>query len=251
MKYAFLFVSVLFLSSCSTDGLVPCDGEGPSGELCREYRYFNGSPEGYVEFEHAGDSLLISRIFDDQHRLQKTVKQWFEDGRTSVIAEQYPDADTKVQTWNYNQMDSLETIVYGANDSSLFVMYENGKRRRESYFEGDSLQRYFIYRYFQDDGNLYRIYHYNSEDSLLAYRSFEYFFSTGQTRVSFYTSSNDLIGRKVFRFSQNGLISSTEFTDSTATVTAHSEYIYDASQHLTEKSQTNSDGTYRSVFLYY
>lgn len=250
MKNAILLVFVLGLSACSTDQLVPCDGDGPSGELCREYRYFNGTPEGYVEFEHAGDSLLVSRIYDDQHRLQKTVKQWFEDGRTSVIAEQYPDADTKVQTWNYNAMDSLEAIVYGAIDSSLMITYENGKRKKESYMKGDSVQRYFTYRYFQDDGNLYRIYHYNSDDSLLTYRSFEYF-STGQTRVSFYTSANRLIGRRVFRFSQNGLISSTEFTDSTATVTEHTDYIYDASLHLTEKSGTRPDGTYKSVFLYY
>lgn len=250
MKYAYLFFIAFVLSSCETDNLIPCNGDGPSGKVCREYRYFNGSPSGYAEFTYEGDSILISEIYDQQHRLQKTLKQWSVNGKTTVIAEQYPDEDTKVQTWHYNDVDSLTAIVFGANDSSIQITYENGKRKTESYQYGDSLNRYFSYRYFQDDGNLYRIYRYNSQDSLLSYRSFEYF-STGQNRVSYYTAANELVGRKVYRFSQNGLISSIEFTDDEGVVTERSEYLYDASFNLIEKTETVPNGTYKSVFLYY
>lgn len=250
MKNVLLICIVFVLSACETDSLIPCEGDGPTGEVCREYKYFNHSPTGYVDFTHDGDSLLIIEAYDQQHRLQKTVKEWFVNGSTSVIAEQYPDENTKVQTWHYNELDSLEAIVFGANDSSMHIIYENGKRKTESYIHGDSLVRYFTYRYFQDDGNLYRIYMYNAQDSLLSYRSFEYF-STGQNRVSYFTASNELVGRKVFRFSQNGLISSIEFTNDEGAVTERSDYIYDASFNLIEKTQSVPSGTYKSVFLYY
>lgn len=250
MKYAIFIAFTIFLSACERDGLIPCAGDGPIGQLCREYRYYNDSPIGYVDFLTEGDTVLTSEIYDQQHRLQKTKKEWLVNGKTSVIAEQYPDEDTKVQTWHYNGFDSLETIVFGANDSSMHIIYENGKRKTESYIHGDSLVRYFTYRYFQDDGNLYRIYLYNAKDSLLSYRSFEYF-STGQKRVSFYTSCNELIGRKVFRFLQNGLISSIEFTNDEEAVTERSDYLYDASFNLIEKTQSVPSGTYKSVFLYY
>lgn len=250
MRYAYLLFIVFVLSSCETDSIIPCDGDGPTGKACREYRYHDDSPSGYVDFIYEGDSVLISEIYNQHHRLQKTLKKWSVNGQTTVIAEQYPDENTKVQTWHYNELDSLSAIVFGANDSSIQISYENGRRKTESYLIGGSLNRYFSYRYFQDDGNLYRIYRYNSQDSLLSYRSFEYF-STGQTRVSYFTSNHELIGRRVFRFSQSGLISSMEFTNAEGVVTERSDYLYDASFNLVEKTETLPSGTYKSVILYY
>lgn len=250
MKKTILLITAIWLVGCSTDEFIPCDGDGPQGSLCREYRYYNDSPEGYVEFEYGGDSLIISTIYNTDHRLEKTVVERLENGRTYSIAEQFPNSETHVQTWHYDEMDSLFSIVYGANDSSMQLTFENGKRKFQRYFHGSELNRYFEYRYYQDDGTLYRIYSYSTADSLLGYRSFDYFQITGQFRASFYTSDNRLIGRKVFN-SQNGLITSSEFTDSTGTVTERSDYIYDASLRLIEKQEMRRNGTLKSVFLYY
>lgn len=245
-----LLFLLLLLSSCTSDGLVPCDGEGPEGKLCREYRHANGSPVGYVEFEYQGDSVVVSSFFDQNSALQKTVTERFESGRTTVISEQYSDQDSKVQTWHYNGSDSLESIVHGANDSMLQIVYEEGKRKRESYLNAGELNRYLEYRYFQDDGNLYRIYLYNAQDVLLSYRSFEYF-NTGHHRVSYFSGDHTLLGRRVYRFSQAGLISSIEFTDSSGTVTEREDYIYDGNLNLIERTETKRGQKYKSVFLYY
>ncbi len=243
-----LFVGIAF-SACSTDGFVPCEKEGTAGKLCREYRYLNDSPQGYVAFEHRGDSLQISDYYNQNLRLIKTIRQQFENGQTIVISEQYPNEDSRIQTWHYNEIDSLEQIVFGANDSVVQIDYLQGKRNREAYLIGTELDRYFEYRYYQDDGKLYRINAYNAMDSLLSYRQFDYF-STGQNRVSFYTSEHKLTGRRVYN-SQNGLITSIQFTDTTGTVTERADYIYDAAFNLTEKTERKGDQTYKSVFLYY
>ncbi|MCF8461036.1 MAG: hypothetical protein K9G46_09940 [Flavobacteriales bacterium] len=247
-KVLIAFMGIAF-SACSTDGLIPCDKEGTIGKLCREYRYLNDLPEGYVEFDQQGDSLLISDYYNQNLRLIKTIRHQSENGQTIVISEQYPNEDSRIQTWHYNEIDSLEQIVFGANDSVVQIDYEQGKRYREAYLRGAELNRYFEYRYYQDDGKLYRIYAYTSTDSLLSYSQFDYF-STGQNRVSYFTSDHKLRGRRVYN-SQNGLISSIQFMDTTGTVTERADYIYDAAFNLTEKTERKGELTYKSVFLYY
>jgi len=247
-KLLFVFVTIAF-TSCSTDGLVPCKKEGAEGRLCREYRYFDGSPSGYIEFDYKGDSLVISDYYDSNSKPIKTIRSYFENGRTKIISEQYPNQDSRIQTWHYTNFDSLETIVYGANDSVLEITYANGKRLTETYFHAGVLNRSFQYRYFLDDGKLYRIYAMGADSVQLSYRNFEYF-STGQNRVSHFTADHKLIGRRVFD-SLNGLIKSVEFTDSTGTIAERADYIYDSAFNLIEKTELNSNQTYKSVFLYY
>jgi len=138
-------------------------------------------------------------------------------------------------------------VVYGANDSVLEITYENGKRLQEAYFHGGELNRFFVYRYYFDDGNLYRIYAYDKDSVQVSYRNFEYF-STGQTRISSFTVDHKLIGREVYN-SQNGLLTFVQFTDSTGTVTERADYIYDAALNLTERTELRAEQTYKSVFF--
>lgn len=250
MKNLLLWLMAIVLSSCTTDVLLPCSEDGVAGELCREYRYFNDSPVGYVTFAQQGDSLMTSNSYNQASNLEKTVTEQFDDGRISIISEKFPDKESRVQTWHYNEMDSLWLIVYGANDSSLEISYENGKRLREVYSHQGVMKRYNEYRYFTDDGQLYRIYNFGGDGALLRYRSFEYFHSTGQTRVSYYSAENDLVGKRVYN-SQNGLITSIVFSDNSGTVTERSDYIYDASLHLVEKTEMKGIDTYKSVFIYH
>jgi hypothetical protein len=244
----FAFIAIAF-TACYTDGLLPCEKQGVEGKVCREYRYFNGSPQGFVEFNHRGDSLKVSDYYDQNSKLTKTIREQFENGRTIVISEQYPTENSRIQTWHYNELDSLELIVFGANDSIVRIDYELGRRKHEAYFNGTELDRYFEYRYYQDDGKLYRINAYNGNDSLLSYRQFEYF-STGQNRITYYTPEHNITGRRLFR-TQNGLITSIEFTDRSGVVTEQTDYIYDASSNLIEKTEQLGEMTYKSIFLYY
>ena len=245
-----MFLCVLIISGgCSTDQLTPCMVDGAEGELCREYRYYNDAPTGYVTFNNEGDSVALSDYYNQNSKLIKTVKERFENGQTKVVTAQFPNEASRVQTWHYNEIDSLWRIVFGANDSVVEISYENGKREREAYFHAGELDRYFDYRYYQDDGKLYRIYAYGNDSIQLSYRNFEYF-STGQNRVSHFTANHRLIGRRVYR-SQNGLIRSIELTDSAATVTERTDYLYDAASNLTEKIEVKAEQTYKSVFLYY
>ncbi|HAP69981.1 MAG TPA: hypothetical protein DCR04_09715 [Flavobacteriales bacterium] len=247
-QLAFLF-GLIVIGACSTDELAPCIDDGPEGELCREYRYFNESPEGYVEFKLYGDSVAVSDFYTSGLRLAKTVTEWFENGQTQIISEQFPNEVSRIQTFHYNDIDSLWQVVYGANDSVLEITYENGKRLQEAYFHGGELNRFFVYRYFLDDGNLYRIYAYDKDSVQVSYRNFEYF-STGQNRVSSFTADHKLIGREVYN-SENGLLTFVQFTDSTSAVTERTDYIYDSALNLTERTEARAGQTYKSVFLYY
>jgi hypothetical protein len=109
---------------------------------------------------------------------------------------------------------------------------------------------YSMYRYYQDDGNLYRISKYSKTDSLLSYRQFDYF-DTGQQRTSFFSSGHELLGRRVFRFSQLGLITSAVRTNSEGTEIERIEYFYDSGHQLSERTTETPTGKLTSRFIYY
>ena len=248
-RIVFIFL-ITILAACQTDPILPCNEEGPVGKICREYRYSNDVAIGYVEYEYENESKITANIFNQQSNITKTVVEQFENGKTSIIAEQYPTSDSKVQTWHYNETDSLFLIFYGFNDSTLEIMYENGKRIREDYFHSDSLDRWVAYRYYQDDGKLYRKSFYSKSDSLLFYENYQYF-STGQNRVTYFSPNHQIIGRRVYRFSQLGLITSVEFTNAEGVIGERADYIYDAAGKLTEQTSSVLGQTSKSVYLYY
>lgn len=249
MRTNLLLFIILGFIGCSTDGLIPCSEGGVEGKLCKEYRFLNDAPQGYVSFEHGGDSVLTSRFFNSASQLQKTIVQRFEGGKTSIIAEQWPEKESSVRTYHYNEMDSLAFVYYGANDSVMELSYEDGKRKRVAIFHQGELKRYDEYRYFLDDGKLYRIYSYNDSDSLLSYLSYEYF-SSGHVREAHYTADNTFLGRRTFSFAPNGLITSVEFTDSLGQVSGRIDYFYEGLR-LTEKTSSSFGNTSKSEFLYY
>jgi hypothetical protein len=252
MRNWLFFIFVLPLFGCEQDVLVPCNADLPTGKLCREYRYYNDVPQGFVEFDHLGDSLNVSRIFNANSELTKTVLERFAEGKKTVITEQFPDGPSRVQSWNYNEMDSLSLIVYGANDSVLQITYAEGKRFRETALIDNVIIRYRQFRYYQDDGMLYRISEFDGNDSLTFYSNYNYFSSNGNTftRVSRYTSGNELVGRRLFTFSQLGLISSMEFRLADGTVAESKEYIYDGAGKLIEEYGQFYGNSSKSVYLY-
>ncbi|MFM1876009.1 MAG: hypothetical protein RL266_1746 [Bacteroidota bacterium] len=249
-----LFIAVLAsIVGCKTDVLVPCEETGMEGYLCREYRYFNGLPQGFVEFEQEGDSVFSSLIFDQNLNWVKTTKEHYISGQLSVVSEQFPDKDTRVRTYHYNELDSLALIVYGPNDSSLEIEYAEGKRLRETLVKDGLVTHYSEFRYFQDDGLLYRISMYDGNDSLLNYRNFDYFSSNESSyyRVTFYSSTFEFLGRTRYSFSQYGLISSMEHRLANGELTNSRDYIYNATGKLTEEHRMLAGNILKSVYLYY
>lgn len=223
------------------------------GRICREYRYYNDEPQGYVDYSYEGDSVVMRSIYDQNHSLEKTVIHRFEGSLLSVITEQFPSRASNVTSFHYNEFDSLQLVVYGANDSSMVISYENGKRLRETTLVNELPTHHTDYRYFQDDGLLYRITERNGSDTILSYRNFDYF-SSNQTdfyREKRYTAAHQLIGIKRFSFSQNGLISSMEFRLTNGTVVQSKEYIYDSAGNLTEEIGFDYGNTSKSVYLYH
>lgn len=252
MRNWWLILFIFLLAGCSEDTLVPCNSGQQTGKLCREYRYYNDQPQGFVQYHHQGDSVLVLEIYDQQSVLEKTVREQFVNGKTTVITEQFPGEVSRVQSLHYNEFDSLSLIVYGANDSSLIITYQEGKRYRETMMADDLPVRYTQYRYYQDDGMLYRITEYDGNDSILSYRNFDYFNGNDGTfyRATLYTSAHELIGRKRYGFSQSGLISSMEFRLVDGTLAESMEYIYDSAQMLTEVHGQRFANTSKSVYLY-
>lgn len=246
-----IFSTVLF--GCSTDEVVPCSGEGLNGQLCRAYRFYNEDGIGFTEYNYQGDTLVISEIYDTDSRLQKTVVQRLANNQTVAITEQFPAAESRVKTFHYNEIDSLFLVVYGANDSSLVINYENGKRKIEDMVIDSEVMARKEYRYFQDDGELYRISFYLGTDSLLSYQNYDYFTSNGmnQYRVSVYNPDFSLVGRRLFSFTQDGLIKTMEFRLADNQISATDNYIYDGSGMLQELQSQRNGATSKTVYVYH
>lgn len=250
LKNSILILLTALFASCQTDALLPCENEGPVGEICREYRYSDDAAIGYAEFEYETENSITENIYDHHSNLIKTIVEHFEDGKTVIIAEQYPDKESLVQSWHYNEIDSIHQIYFGGIDSLIEFTYENGKRLKDEYFHNGELDRWTSYRYYQDDGKLYRRSFYNAEDSLLRYENYQYF-STGLYRITYYTPSHQVTGRRVVGFSQLGLITSNEFTNALGVVTQNENYIYDVAGKLIERNGFNHSHSTKSVYLYY
>ncbi|MBL4587116.1 MAG: hypothetical protein JKX84_08695 [Flavobacteriales bacterium] len=252
MKNSILaFIALCWFSSCTRDELVPCDKYGGiQGNMCREYRFVNGSSVGYLEFEHKGDTAIFTSFYNENNVLQQTSVKRFEDGRINAIATQFPDGPSLVQSWHYNELDSLSIIVFGANDSLIKVTYEEGQRVRETYSSDSVVSRYTRYQYFQADGVLFKVSDYNGKDSLLRYRILEDF-SNGKKRINYFAGNNVNLGYRISDFSNSGLITSSEFRDATGIVTETATYLYNAKDNLTERAETTANSSSKSIFLYY
>ena len=250
LKIATIIFFVFCFAGCTSDVHLPCENEGPAGNVCREYRYANGAGVGYAELDYNEQNKIVSNLYDKNSNLIKTIVEHFDNGRTSVIAEQYPDRESVVQSWHYGENDSLSSIYFGVIDSVYKFSFEEGKRVKQEYFVAGGLDRWTALRYYQDDGKLYRKSFYDSTDNLLRYENYEYF-STGQNRVTYYTANHEVLARKVISFSALGLITSSETTNAEGVVTAGENYIYDMAGKLTEQSSFKFDQTLKSVYLYY
>jgi hypothetical protein len=109
------------------------------------------------------------------------------------------------------------------------------------------------FRYFQNGGELYRISDYGVDGELLGYRNFDYFNTNGirQYRATVFTPDHQLVGRRLFTFSQLGLISSMEYKLADGTLAGSKNYIYDSAGKLTEVHGWVYGNTTKSVYLYF
>lgn len=250
-----ILIFLLILSSfwgCSTDEVIPCGEDGIPGELCRVYRFYDDDAVGYTEFDYQEDTTVIQDFYSPNSRLQKSVVQRFTNGRIVALTEQFPEAESRVQTFHYNDFDSLFLVVYGANDSSLVISYENGRRKTEDLMMDSEVIRRKEYRYFQDGQDLYRVSFYLGIDSLIRYQNYDYFSSNGisQNRVSVYNPDFSLVGRRLYTFTQNGLIKSMEFRLGNGTIAESANYIYSGSGKLEEVSTELNGIPSKSIYVY-
>lgn len=252
MRTTLFSLICLTMIGCTADVYVPCNGDGPSGSPCREYRLYNEVAQGYVEFEYKGDSV-VSNLYNQNSWLEKTIIERYENERLISSTAQFPTAESVVSTFHYNESDSLFLIVHGTNDSALQISYQNGKRHIESRLVNGETVGYKEFRYFQSGGELYRISDYGADGELLGYRNFDYFNTNGirQYRATVFTPDHQLVGRRLFTFSQLGLISSMEYKLADGTLAESKNYIYDSAGKLTEKHGSFAGNTTKSVYLYY
>jgi len=250
-KITLLFPVLLCLSSCSQDVEVPCDKFGGiQDNLCREYRYVNGKSIGFLEFEYKGDSALVASFYNTNAALLQTTTTRLKDGRTNVIVTDYPDRKSLVESWHYNEMDSLNRIVFGANDSVVEMTYEDGNRILEAHFTDSILKRYTVYHFYLNENVLFRVSDFNGQDSLLRYKTIENF-SNGIRRVDYFDGNDLSSGHWRFRLSPTGLVISGEFRDENGDVAKTETYSYNSSSNPVEHIETKADQTSKSVFLYY
>ena len=161
--------------------------------------------------------------------------------------------ESVVGSYHYNELDSLILIVYGTNDSSVQITYTDGKRFRESRIIDEVVVGYKEYRYFQDDGELYRISLFDENGVLLNYKNFDYFNTNGveRYRATEFMADHQMVGRRLYTFSQLGLISSMEYRLADGTIAESMDYIYDGAGKLTEQNGQRFGNSSKSVYLYY
>jgi len=243
----------LLLMGCGPDVLLPCE-EGDaelSGLLCREYRYVNGSPIGYLEYAHRGDSAIDISTYDTQAILQKTSTERYSNGQLRTVVERFSNGSRVVRSYNYLSNDSLECLVFGAADSTEYFLYdEMGRRSRAERRTGETLTGAVDYRYFEDEDALYRITMRNGMDSILEYRNHEYF-TDGRVRIEHFGADHAFKGYTLRQWTADGQLLTSYFTDPEMVTTERLEFIYDAQGRPTERIAKGTSGSDRSVFMYH
>ncbi len=241
---------ILILTSCGVDEIIPCSRDTMhSGKLCREYRYSNGNPVGYVEYSYSGDSTVNRTFFDSNDNLVKSSTERYSNGLLQAKVERLENGTTTVGSYHYLSNDSLECIVFGAADSSHCFSYLNYKRVRLEHFHGASLVRYQEYRYYEDDGRLFRISYFNQDDSLIQYSTYSYYFG-GIVRIDYANPNYVPLGNAVLKFSEEQYLESSQFTDTTGQITNRLECFYDSNNRLSESKEESTLGSSRILYLY-
>lgn len=239
------------IQSCGADELLPCDEDAALlGLLCREYRYENETPVGFVDFVYNKDSIVEQYLYDAQTILRKTVIERYEGGQLQTVAERYQNGLNIVSSYHYLSNDSLECIIFGAADSSTCFTYVNGKRFKEEAYHGPDMVRYSEYRYYPQDGRLFRISRFDGNDSLLSYLDYDYFFG-GIIRVDHYLGDHTFIGYEVTDMDVAGNVLSVQYADSSGAARWRLDNTYDADGRLTETNEIFPFGSHRSVFIYH
>jgi len=240
------------LAGCMTDQPVECEAlTGLEGELCREYRFENGTSVGYVQYAYRGDTAIDLSHFDPFHSLKKTETRSFWLGQLRSVVERYPDGSRVVRSYYYLPNDSLECIVFGMVDSTVCFSYDGmGRPVRETYVIGDVVTRSIEYRYFEDEDRLYRISFLDANDSITEYRNHIYFFD-GTVRIEHFTGDNVFIGHAVERLRADGKLSARQFSAADGVVSENTEWSYDALGRLIERSSIKAFSNTRTIFLYH
>jgi hypothetical protein len=245
-----VLIFVLVFSSCGVDEIIPCSADAMhSGKLCREYRYSNGTPVGFVDYSYSGDTIIDRTFFDNDGNLVKSITERYSNGLLQAKVERFETGITIVGSYHYLSNDSLECIVFGPADSSQCLSYVNGKRVKVEYFHGESRKRYQEYRYYEDDERLFRISYFNQDDSLVQYHSYSYYFG-GIVRIDYASSSHTPLGYTVLNFSDEQFLETSQFTDTTGQITHRLEQVYNASNRLSESIEESTFGTSRILFMY-
>ena len=243
-------IFMMVFSSCGVDEIIPCSADAMhSGKLCREYRYSNGNPVGYVEYSYSGDTIIDRTFFDNDGNLVKSITERYSNGLLQAKVERLENGTTTVGSYHYLSNDSLECIVFGAVDSSHCLSYLKNKRVRLEHFHGESRVRYQEYRYYEDDGRLFRISYFNQDDSPIQYSTYSYYFG-GIVRIDYANSSFEPLGYEVLNFSEEKYLETSQFTDTTGQITNRLDQVYDASNRLSESIEESTFRTSRILFLY-
>jgi len=245
-------IPLLFIG-CQPDVLLPCEQSNQewSGLLCREYRFRNGSPIGYLDYTYRGDSAIDISTYDTQAILQKTSTERYDAGQLRTVVERFGSDNRLVRSYNYSNSGLLDCIVFGAVDSSECYTYDAQGRVRLMEWYADTLRlRATEYRYFEDEDRLYRINFYDGSDSLLEYRNHEYFLD-GRVRIDHFAGDHSFLGHEVEMRTMDGRLLSSRFTAPDQSITHRTECSYDANGRLIERTATRPFGSERTVRMYH
>lgn len=244
-------LTCILLSACDQDALIPCQGDGDAqGRLCREYRFSNGVPVGYIDFTYRGDTMVEKSYFDQLGIVQSTVTERYAEGVLRSVSSRFESGTQVVSSYHYQPDDSLQMIVYGAVDSVVMFHYgPHGLRSRVEFLRSDTVHRAISYRYFEDEPRLYQTQYYSGADSLTEYRSREYFIQ-GKVRTDHFSPSHQFLGHTIEEWMDGQRLISSRFTAPDQTVTHTLVNTYDAQGRLSEAFETFPYGSDRSVYMY-
>lgn len=244
---------LMLLFGCQPDALLPCEEDDAelSGLLCREYRFSNGSPVGYLEYAYRGDSAIDISTYDTQGILKKTATERYEGGLLRTVVERFSSESRVVRSYNYSVTGLLDCIVFGAVDSTQCHTHDTQGRITEVRWQADSLLlRATEYRYFEDEDRLYRVYFRDGNDSITEYRNHTYFLY-GRVRIDHFTGQHVFLGHTVEERTPDGRLISSRFMAPDQTLTHLTYCTYDADGRITERGSTHPFGSEQNVYMYH
>ncbi len=210
MRYYLLnIILILVLFSCSVDELPGCEGNGSTGEICKEYQYVNEDYNGLNSyFYDESGSVLISKITQSGSGSKEGSVFYSYNSKSELSHVEYVNTlndVVKAVAYQYNNDGALIEEINSVDfNQTKNYNYANGLLRTVAYSENGNLTAKDSLEYFSTTVDLYRTIKYiGGSISSVVYNEW---FGSDVLKESTFDAVGTKTGSLILRYNASGVL---------------------------------------------